>query len=264
MKNTSWLIAFLLLAFTSFISCGDDHPGNPDAPNGIDAMLQDSAPPMDVTHTAPPPPVIGAQIDRMGRPAINTALNAVLAPVAADATAQKDAYNAASNPATWATTVLRETTTVQAEFQANLAVFDVLDQGMTNVPNAGCGNQLLFNGTAAGGGAPAATSYATLAGILADDRLYVDTSKKTCSRYLSLELDVATGGTVAHTDCGGRALSYDVIDFTYSVLVGGVHAFTTDMNRNPLITDGGGATRVINHSDSSDSSFPFLGPPTNP
>jgi hypothetical protein len=258
--KTIQTIACLVLAVSA---CGDDTKSkNPDAKQNADAPKDGWGP--DVMHVAGTPPTLGPQIDRMGRPAVNTALNALLNPVAADVTTQKDNYNHAADSTMWATTILNGSQTVVAEFKANLAVFDVLDQGLATVPGAGCGNQLLYNGTAAGGGAAAATSYDTLAGILADDRLYVDTSKGTCTRYLSLEVDAATAGATAHTDCGGRALSYDVMDFTYSVLTGGVNAFTTDMAKTPIVNDGGGVTRVVAHGDISDTTFPFLGPPTNP
>ncbi len=260
MKTLNTILSSLLLI--SLAGCGDDNKVDPDASRG-DGKFND-APNPDVTHVAGTPPTIGTQIDRMGRPAINTTLNGTLGTVTVDVTTQKDNYNRASDPATWATTVLFGTKTVADEFRANLAVFDVLDQGVTTIPGAGCSNQLLFNGVAAGGGTPVATSYSTFAGILADDRLYLDTSKGVCNRYLSIEGEVATNGTVKHTDCGGRALTYDVIDFTYSMLTGGVNAFGTDANRTALVSDGGVATRVVSHIDVSDTTFPFLGAPTNP
>jgi hypothetical protein len=229
----------------------------------------DAAPPVDTpvdqffrdAPIVPPAPAIGAQIDRMGRPVINTALTALLNTSAADTTTMKDNYNHATDPAAWANTTLITGTTVKEEFAKNLAILDALDGGLVN---GGCGNQLLYNGVAAGGGTPAATSYNTLAGILADDRLYVDTTKKVCGKYLNLELEVATGGTVAHTDCGGRAPSNDVGDASYSVLFGGLNGFSTDGKLTPLITDGGGVTKVTVHLDATDLAFPFLGPPTNP
>jgi hypothetical protein len=96
------------------------------------------------------------QIDRMGRPGINTALIDLLA-----STGKKDAYNQAANPATWAADF-------QGEIQANLAALDTLD-GTT-------GNTLL---------PPAA-----LAPVLVDDRLLVDTSAPSCDAYLAVELGV--------------------------------------------------------------------------
>lgn len=223
-------------------ACGDDNnpatdanprDGNPDAPS------------------YPDPPALGAQIERMGRPAINTALNATFFEMAANKPGMKDAYNQASDPAAWGTTELRAGVAAVPEFARNLAVYDVLDKGA--VMNGGCGNQALYNG--GGGGAPTAMSYFTLASVLADDQLYVDTSKTTCNNYLSLEVEVATGGVFAHTQCGGRTPSHDVIDVSYSVLAAGTAGFEIP-SFNPKVGDG-----VAKHADVSDTEFPFLGPP---
>jgi hypothetical protein len=96
------------------------------------------------------------QIDRMGRPAINTALIDLLA-----STGLKDAYNRASNPAGWASDF-------QSEIESNLTALDTLD-GIT-------GNSVL---------PPAA-----LAPVLVDDRLQINTSIASCDAYLALELGV--------------------------------------------------------------------------
>jgi hypothetical protein len=257
MRTLSTLIVASALVLALGCSKKGDNPNN-DADNADSPV--DQPPPGDAPPV-PPAPAIGAQIDRMGRPVINTALVALGNTSAADTTTMKDNYNHASNPATWATTTLITGVTVVDEFKTNLALLDALDTGLVN---GGCKNQLLYNGVAAGGGTPAADSYQTLAGILADDRLYVDTTKKVCGKYLNVELDVATGGTIAHTDCGGRAPTNDVGDASYSVLLGGLNGFSTDGKLTPLITDGGGATKVTLHLDTTDLAFPFLGPPTNP
>jgi hypothetical protein len=97
------------------------------------------------------------QIDRMGRPGINTALIDLLA-----STGKKDAYNRAANPAAWAGAF-------QSEIQSNLAALDTLD----GTP----GNAVL----------PAAA----LAPVLVDDRLVVNASVATCDAYLAVELGVA-------------------------------------------------------------------------
>ena len=118
------------------------------------------------------------QIDRMGRPAINTALIDLLA-----STGKKDAYNAAADPATWAPQF-------QSEMSDNLAALDTLD-GVV-------GNALL--------------PPATLASVLVDDRLIVDTGNPSCDAYLAVELGVP--------QCGGRTLSRDVMDDTLGAVVG--------------------------------------------
>lgn len=120
------------------------------------------------------------QVDRNGRPGVNTVAINVLPNTG---TALKDAYNRASDPATWAPLF-------QAEMQANLAALDTLD-GIV-------GNALL--------------PPATLAGVLVDDRLIIDTSKPNCDAYLAVELGLPS--------CGGRTLARDVIDDSLGAIVG--------------------------------------------
>jgi Domain of unknown function (DUF4331) len=98
------------------------------------------------------------QIDRMGRPGINTALIDLLA-----STGKKDAYNRAEDPAGWAAAF-------QSEMQANLAALDTLD------------------GTSGNAVLPAAA----LAGVLVDDRLQINTAIPACDAYLAVELGIAT------------------------------------------------------------------------
>lgn len=237
-------------------ACGDNEKGPVDAAKAIDAPDE-----------LPAAPTLGAQIDRMGRPAINTALTA---PINEDPlkTAKKDAYNHLATAATFVlgdvnpagNDVLAPSTipgtganprTVRGEFARNLALFDSLDQGTplaavgTVTPGTGCGNQALFS--AAGG-------YSTLATVLGDDVLYVDTSKLTCNAYLSLEVEVATSGGVIHSQCGGRTLTHDVVDTSYSLLAAGLAGFSTALA--PLVGDG-----VATHTDVNNDVFPFLGPP---
>jgi hypothetical protein len=256
-----------LLAFTAlvFAACGDNK-SRPDA-----ATRRDGPPADAYCSNCPAPPAIGTtQIDRMGRPAINTALNYAFTdetPATATGNAKKDAYNADKDKATWRTTYT-------GEFASNLAILDVLDGGVcgngicelgeTNVLNVagtctedctavgtakvGCGNQAAINN----GGTDAVTTYGPLAGILADDRLYVDTSKTMCLYYLAVEFGMV--GPSPNTTCGGRAPNYDVIDFTYSALAGGFSAFNLTTFA-PEFGDGVGA-----HTDLL-ATFPFLGTP---
>jgi hypothetical protein len=100
---------------------------------------------------------VGGQIDRNGRPAINTALIDLLAN-----TGKKDQYNRAVDPATWSGLF-------RAEIQANLTALDTLD-GTT-------GNTLL--------------PPATAAGVLVDDRLVINVARPQCDAYLAIE----TGNT---------------------------------------------------------------------
>src|SRR3954468_9008100 len=194
----------------------------------------------------PPLPALGAQIDRMGRPLIGSALIGAFAP---DPAAARDAYRRAPDPAAWATTTIRTGATIAAELEDNLAVFDAWDIGDTKVTGAGCGNALAY----LAGTSP----YHPAAALLADDELYVDTSYTSCPFYLALELDVASAGRAAHTTCGGRMPSHDVVDMTYSVLAGGLAALEVpSSNYAPKIHDG-----VAAHGDVKETVFPFLGPP---
>ncbi len=164
----------------------------------------------------PERPELGQQIDRHGRAGVTTALISVLA-ADDDKGDARDDYNAAE-PATWSA--------FTSDIRANLAVYDALD--------AVCGNQFIADA--------GSTRYEALAGALADDRLYVNADGASCGQYLAVELDATQ--VAANSDCGGRTLSYDVIDVTYSALaVGGV----------------GGVTDGVPADDMSPSStFPFL------
>jgi hypothetical protein len=232
--------AILAVVAVGLTGCG----GNSRTPDGgtADAINPDAM-------GFPPPPMLGAQIDRMGRPAISTALIAVLAPAGTSKTAQKDAYNHAADPAAWKTTTLQTNVTLERELKGNLAVLDAIDLGLTT-PMAGCGNALMYVGP------PGAMTYQGAADLFADDQLHVDTSRQSCSVYLALEIEHASGGALPHTTCGGRMLGHDVIDATYSVLASGLNDF--DPRRGdlvPKIRDGAAV-----HPDISDA-FPFLGAP---
>ena len=178
-------------------------------------------------NTPPPKPALGAtQIDRMGRAAVNTALTDPFDIVSGMTANQvKDAYNAVSDPSSWATQF-------KPKIAQNLAILDSLD---TN-----CGNQLLAGSSAVAG------RYDALAGVLADDRLYVRTDKTTCATYLGVEAN-AVG--VTNDDCGGRTPVYNTVDVTYSVLAIGKFSGVT----NGFTSDSEGAPNA--------STFPFLGAP---
>lgn len=124
------------------------------------------------------------QIDRMGRPGINTALIDLLA-----STGKKEAYNRAADPATWAPQF-------EQEISDNLAALDTLD---------GVANALL----------PAPV----LASVLVDDRLRVNASVPGCDAYLAVELGVAGqcgGRTLARDvidDTLGAVVGPGVSDF---------------------------------------------------
>lgn len=169
------------------------------------------------------PSPLGAQIDRMGRPTINAATNHAFDPNMATKSAAKDAWNQMSDPAEWPT--------LAPAVAKSIAMLDGID--------AVCGNQMLA-------GAQTGTGrYAKLSGMLADDRLWLDTDATTCSMYLAVEANAS--GAVPNADCGGRKPSYDVIDESYSMLVEG---------KVSGMTDG-----IDADADTTVDTFPYLAPP---
>src|SRR5262249_20287402 len=97
------------------------------------------------TSNTPAPPAIGDLIDRMGRPAVNTA---VTDPFDTDKEKQdtaKDKYNT-TGPEGWVSSY-------KSTFAGNIAIYDALDTV--------CGNQFAAGKTAAAG------RYDALAGVLA-------------------------------------------------------------------------------------------------
>jgi hypothetical protein len=200
-------------------------------------------------------PALGAQIDRLGRPAVNTALTD---PFWNDGTqtleehhAKQDKYNEASNPATWGSVELAPGKTVTAAIKGSLAAYDALDGTSDGtMANDGCGNQLAFGATYKGTAYP---DYTLLTTVLTDDRLYLNTASGTCSTYLAVE---ANELGVTNTDCGGRTPSYNTVDITYSALVTG-HAVCTTMCdvSNGVVSDPDKGAGL------SETTFPFLGAP---
>lgn len=168
-------------------------------------------------------PTPGVQIDRMGRPAVATATIATFSSDDVAKGQMKDAYNAAA-PASWAT--------YSGEMKKSLAILDSLD-GV-------CGNQLVADQTA--------ERYAFLAGVLADDQLYVHSERGECGIYLGLEAEIVGAVGEGEGKCGGRTPTDDVIDRSYSVLAAGVLAGVDD-----------GVTGADANADPN--VFPFLGAP---
>jgi hypothetical protein len=169
------------------------------------------------------PPALGAQIDRMGRPAINTAITDPFDSNTTQHGMKQDMYNAAT-PST--------ATSFEAAFEANLAILDGLDRN--------CGNQFAADATKTD-----ATRYKPLADVLLDDQLYVDTSSGTCNVYLGVEANATN--IIPNTDCGGRTLTEDVVDVSYSVLAVGMVSGVTDGVNSDDKTPG--------------ATFPFLAAP---
>jgi len=172
----------------------------------------------------PPPPALGAQIDRMGRPAINTALNHAFDPTMATKDAAKDQWNGNGTLSNWVTTF-------SPEVQKNLAIIDGVD--------GTCGNQLGAGGTATAG------RYKTIGDLLAMDRLWVNTMATSSNLYLGVEAN-ALG--VTNMDGAGRSLPMDVIDTSYTVLATGA--------LDNSVTDG-----VAADADTAGKTFPYLAAP---
>ena len=214
MVRTSILLSAILAvsAATGLAACGDDS-----STGGADG----GAGQVDGGGGPPPVPALGAQIDRIGRPGVNTALTD---PFDLDETSEgmvKDQYNSAA-PADWSS--------FTGHIKANLAILDGLDRN--------CGNQLLADA--------AAPRYSVLAGALADDRLYLNAASGTCTTYLAVEANAT--GVVPNDDCGGRTPPEDVIDETYSLLAAGALSG---------VTDGVSADDEVH----STTDFPFLAAP---
>jgi hypothetical protein len=162
----------------------------------------------------------------MGRPAVNTALDHTFDPTCTAMTcAPKDTYNADNMPGNWAGAYV-------AQFKANLAIYDGLDTV--------CGNQAAF-------GALTLPDYTALATVLAEDALWVNTGSTTCQQYLGVEL-AALG--IANTDCGGRTLTENVIDFTYNAVAG------TYTANPPPVTNG-----ITAPASAPSATFPYLASP---
>jgi hypothetical protein len=238
MKTLAFAAALAIVTPALVGACtGSNNSSPPDAT--VDAVV-DQAAPMETgpvpeaggreggreAGPVPMPPSLGTQIDRMGRPAINTALNNEFNPNIAQAGLAKDAYNFESNPARWSTFI--------PTFEQSLAILDGLD-GV-------CGNQLAF-------GALGAPGYTTLATLLAADTLWINTSSSTCSLYLAVEFN-ALG--ITNHDCGGRTLTYNVIDDTLNAVAG---TLSTTNPPGPL-TNG-----VTMPASPPLATFPFLAAP---
>ena len=253
--RTRFLMILPLLAPLAILGCGDSGTTDgsttpPDAAmvKGDMPVKGDLATPADLATTEdigplltpdsgtdagspfPAPPTIGAQIDRLGRAGVNTALTdpfdtlgGLNPPVTVDGA--KDAYNSAADPFKW--DILFHTW-----IRGNLAILDGLD-GI-------CGNQAGANMAKKD-----ASRYDLLATALSDDELYVNTASGTCGQYLGVEL-AALG--IVNTDCGGRTPLENTIDLTYSLLATGM---PSGVSNGILKADGNAPPMPL--------AFPFLG-----
>lgn len=209
-----WYLLVVLLSASALVASCSGGGDNDDTPQ----------------DPAPPNINLNAQIDRMGRAGVNTATTA---PFFRESIEEEkalhdevsDAYNAASDPSEWGTLFA-------GRIAGNIAILDSLDTV--------CGNQLLAGDDVVAG------RYAALAGVLADDQLYVNTASGACQQYLAVEGN-AVG--ITNTDCGGRTPLEDTIDVTYSVLAIGALSGVTD----GITKDADGTASI--------SAFPYLDAP---
>lgn len=181
---------------------------------------------------------LGVQIDREGRAAINTAVNKTFASDVNRGNAE-DSFNQTDNSSSVAE--------FSSEIASNLAIYDALVDD-NNDGNA-CGDNAITNRVEVGSNtslASGADRYSLIAGVLADDQLYINSAAGgNCNQYLAAEITVL--GTDLSNDCGGRTPSMDVIETTYSVVAAG----------SPNgVNDGVTADDVA-----ASTSFPFLGVP---
>jgi hypothetical protein len=244
---TTLATTVLAVGALPFAGCGGDDTsgGTPTKDGGTDGQIalpdtyvpgQDS--PSGDTGGDSPAPLATGQVDRMGRPAINTALSD---------TANKDTYNKTS------TFEPNPPSTRLTEFDTHLKYFDMLDGVNDWTPDGGQHRLAVPLG---GAGWPAS------AGQFADF-LLVDVTKP-CSvtpaagppprgkgSFLAIEL--ALLGLVGGYDtCGGRELNDDVLD---TFLAAGITKFRVT-GRGPYSSD-----CVDQATKPSTDTWPYLADP---
>jgi len=207
MKNiTTIAVLSLFVAGSVATGCGDDEPGATAATTtttttavggsgGTGGSPGTGGDGGDATD--PAPPTLGTQIDRKGRPAIDTALNDTLAKSEADKNTAHDNWNGEADTSKWSA--------FGPAVSASLGFLDSLDTV--------CGNQ------AASCMDTTAGCYATLGTVLANDVLVLNTAGTGPAGYLGAELEFI-GAAADNVAKGGRTLAEDVMDATYSVVAG--------------------------------------------
>lgn len=186
---------------------------------------------------------VGANpVDRMGRAGINTAItdpffcdgdatnNSTSAGMCTQNAAALQQHGELTDQFNSVTSQNAAISQFADRFEANLAIYDGLDRN--------CGNQLLADATP--------DRYAALAGVLANDQIFINSNNDTCDQYFGVELGAAG-------DCGGRTITYDVIDVTYSALAIGATSGVGDGIASDLDDPRSEALK--------ETSFPFLAPP---
>jgi hypothetical protein len=237
-KNMKYLkYILILLAGTSLLFTGcedDDNDNNGDVVDTVDMSDADAAVDMDGAETVDPEPLgadnkpsVGTQLDRVGRPAITTALIGTFLSDEDQKNTLKDDYNTAA-PADW------------SGFADNIALSLAILDGLDTV----CGNQLLAAESVS------EDRYSTLAGSLATDVLLIDSTDTDCSTYLGVEAELFVD-SVDDGGCGGRIPTADVVDASYTVLAAG--GLDQSIGDNVDSDDGG----------ANNDTFPFFGAPSN-
>lgn len=138
------------------------------------------------------------RVDRAGRPLTGNALLGGLA-TAEESNRLKEQYNAATPS---------EAASFIPEIEKGLALYDGYD--------GNCGNQWLVDQ-----GTQPRHRYRTLAALLADDRLWVNSASGVCTQLLAVELASRSRKRSLKRDCGGRTPNYDAVDSYRSLLVNG-------------------------------------------
>lgn len=164
------------------------------------------------------------QIDRAGRPLTGNALLGTLDTEEASNRMKED-YNVAT-PA--------DGPRFAPEIAKNLGLYDGFD--------GSCGNQLLAGPAASG------ERYLAMARLLADDRLWVDSRRTTCTQLFAVELAALAGRRTLAGDCGGRTPNYPAVTVYRSLL--------SDATNDSV---GDGVAR--DEQEHSASRFPFLAAP---
>jgi hypothetical protein len=122
-----------------------------------------------------------------------------------------------------------------SDIQRTLGLYDGFD--------GKCGNQWLADTQG-----KASQRYQRLAKVLADDRVWVNSTSNVCTQFLAVELtEFKTPGALSN-DCGGRTPNYNASNIFRSLLVNGTLTGADDgLNRDEKV-----------HSITD---FPFLAEP---
>ena len=211
----TWL-PLLVVATLSACADGDKSDDDTDVTSDTDVaadtddtsdtdVVADTDVTSDTDVAAPAKPLLGAQIDRVGRPGVSTILvDAFNEGVMADLT--RDNYNRDAATSSWASSW-------SEKIRTSAAIWDAMDTI--------CGN------SAGASGAPAsASTYNGTAALFADDQLYVDAGGTGCTQYMAVEL--ASLGQFSDGSCGGRIPAYDTTDVTLSLLILGSESGLVD------------------------------------